>query len=234
MIIFCAVYSITAPSQSSFSSAPLQSLSFHNVMHNGNRYIFVHPDPKASSVDIRVSTCCCSMCDANIQAQWVSTDSSRVGLFRHSLPLLLTLPSCCWLAPWQIPYPRTGPLLFLFEKPTASFSLLGFLSLHGIFFSKVLLPYGTFWSSPSVSSSTLIPSDLLFIYWFLLLLSHSFSTYLFTDALFSFFYTILSHRWSTHSTWPTTSLFSLNSIVLPNESNTETFAAFSHWIFFFW
>lgn len=95
--MFCAVYSITASSPSSFSSAPLQSLSLH-IMHNGNRHIFIHPGPKVSFV-ASISTLCCSVCCANIQSQQVSNvlTPAKGGFVRHSLSLLMT-PPCALLA----------------------------------------------------------------------------------------------------------------------------------------
>lgn len=96
MIIFCAVYSITASSPPSFSSAPLQSLSLH-IMDNGNRHVFIHPDPKVSFV-ASVSTHWHLMHYANTQIQHVSNMLTPVlGLFSHSLSFLLTLP-CALLA----------------------------------------------------------------------------------------------------------------------------------------
>lgn len=99
MIMFCAVCSIPASPPSSFSSAALQSLSLH-IMHNGNRHLFIHPDPKGSFVaPVSVSTCCCSLCYANIQRQHVGNvlTPAKGGFVRHSLTLLLT-PTCALLA----------------------------------------------------------------------------------------------------------------------------------------
>lgn len=121
------------------------------------------------------------------------------------------------------------PVLFFFPCIHCFLLSLGFCAcfepLSGILSSMVLLPYGTHWSSASFHK-------LLFISQFLLPFSYSFSTHLFMHAPPLPF----SHKHVSrimHSTWPTTSLFSLNSTGFPNKSNLETFTGFFTLIFFF-
>lgn len=110
----------------------------------------------------------------------------------------------CWLAPWQIwpfcctPYQRIGPGLFLFHYIHCFILPFGFpISPWNLFFKGSASLWGILVFSIYILIHTASHNDLLFIYWFLLLLSYSFSTYLFTDPSFSPFHTILSHRWYT-------------------------------------
>lgn len=152
-------------------------------------------------------------------------------LFSHVS--VIHVPS--WLAQWQPfcykPYQRMQPVLIVlalhplfpcgisvlclvFHLSVESFPIRSFCLLH---------PYPCPHRIPPPSYLLWITH--LFISWFLLVFSYSFSTYIILHALFlSFLYKHVSKMM--HSTWPTASLFSLNSTVLSNESNLKTFAAF--------
>lgn len=186
------------------------------------------------------------MCYSKIQIQQTSTVPTPANRgFLQSQICHSCWPSHvpCWLAPWQIqplcysPYPRTWPVLsFLSLHPLlpSSFRVLCLvfhLSVESFLqrFCFLMGPFGLLHLYPHPHGIPI--NDLLFISRFLLLFSYSFSTYLFTRApSLSFSYNNISKMM--HSTWPTTSLFSLNSTVLPNKSNHKTFAAFFTPIFF--
>lgn len=198
MIIFCAVYSITASSPSAFSSAPLQSLLLHIMLHI-TRYIFIHPDPKSKFYVI-----CINLLLFNVLYQNSDSGNEQYASFsKHcfcsvtNLPFMLTQPHVLLAGTvanidflLQTVPKNTTYSLSSFLTSTASFffwgSVPGFPSLVGVLSSKVLLP-GSLWSCPSVFSPTQDPHKLLFISQFLLIFSCGFNTYLFTHAPSLFF-----------------------------------------------
>lgn len=127
----------------------------------------------------------------------------RVGLFSHSLSLLLT-PPCALLDGTManlafllhtLPKDRTS-FLFLFHYSHCFILPSGFpISPWNLFFKG---SSASLWDLLVFSNYILINTDshndLLFIYWFLLFLPYFFRTCLFTDASFSPFHTIPSHR----------------------------------------
>lgn len=164
MIIFCAVYSITASFPSSFSSAPLQSLLFHIMLHI-TRYVFIHPDPKSKFYVICINLLLFSVLyqNSDLGNEQYTNFSQHCLCSVTNLPFLLSQPHILLAGTvanmdflLQTLPKNTTCSLSSFLSSTASFffsgSVPGFPSLVGVLPWKVLLP-GTLWSS-SVFSST--------------------------------------------------------------------------------